>query len=245
MEELIVGRNPVCEALKAGRPMHKVYLVRGLKPATVTEITGLARGQRVPVQTVDRSYLDRLAPNTVHQGIAAQVAPYTYTELDDLLATAGETPLLILLDEVTDPHNLGAIIRSADAAGAHGVILPQRRAAGITPVVVKAAAGAIEFVPVARVVNLVATIELLKKRGLWVVGADASAPQVIWDAPLDGPLALVVGGEDKGLGRLIKEKCDLLVKLPMAGGVSSLNASVAAALLMFEAVRQRSRGRHG
>lgn len=245
MEELIVGRNPVYEALRAGRPVHKVYLVRGLKSATVSEITGLARERRVPVQTVDRSYLDRLAPHIVHQGIAARVAPYTYKELDDLLAAAGANPLLVLLDEITDPHNLGAIIRSAAAAGAHGVIIPRHRAAGITPVVVKASAGAVEFVPVARVVNLVSTMEQLKKCGLWVVGADAGAGQIIWEAPLDGPLALVVGGEDKGLGRLVREKCDLLVKLPMADGVNSLNASVAAALLLFEAVRQRSRGRHG
>ncbi|MBF7082832.1 23S rRNA (guanosine(2251)-2'-O)-methyltransferase RlmB [Desulfallas sp. Bu1-1] len=242
MEETIAGRNPVCEALRAGRPINKIYIARGLKPATVAEITGLARESRVPVQKVEKHYLDRLAPGAAHQGIVARVAPYEYADLDDILAAVrGADPLLVLLDEVTDPHNLGAIIRSAEAAGAHGVIIPRRRAAAVTPAVVKASAGAIEFVPVARVGNLAATIDLLKENGIWVVGADASARQLIWDAPLNGPLALVVGGEDKGLGRLVKEKCDLLIKLPMAGRVNSLNASVAAALVLFEAVRRRSR----
>lgn len=243
MEETIAGRNPVCEALRAGRPVNKIYLARGLKPATVAEITGLARERRVPVQKVDKQYLDRLVPGTAHQGIVARVAPHAYAELDDILAAArGDDPLLVLLDEVTDPHNLGAIIRTAEAAGAHGVVIPRRRAAAVTPAVVKASAGAIEFVPVARVGNLAVTIDALKEKGIWVVGADASARQTIWDAPLDGPLALVVGGEDKGLGRLVREKCDLLVKLPMAGRVNSLNASVAAALVLFEAVRRRSKG---
>jgi 23S rRNA (guanosine2251-2'-O)-methyltransferase len=242
MEEIIAGRNPVCEALRAGRPVNKIFIARGAKSAVTAEITGLARQKRVPVQNVDKSFLDRLAPGAVHQGVIARVAPYQYADLDDILAKAGDAdPLLVLLDEVTDPHNLGAVIRSADAAGAHGVIIPRHRAAAVTPAAVKASAGAVEYLPVARVGNLARTIDRLKESGLWVVGADASARQVIWEAPLDGPLAVVVGGEDKGLGRLVREKCDLLVKLPMAGRVNSLNASVAAALVLFEAVRQRSR----
>ena len=241
MEETIAGRNPVCEALKSGRPINKILLARGLKPATVAEITRLAREKQVPDQQVEKNFLDRLLPDTNHQGIVARVAPHEYADLEDILDHIKEAdPLLILLDEVTDPHNLGAVIRSACAAGAHGMIIPRRRAAALTPAAVKASAGAVEFLPVARVNNMVQTINLLKERGIWVVGADAAASQVIWEAPLDGPLAIVIGGEDKGLGRLVKEKCDILVKFPMSGKVNSLNASVAAALVLFEAVRQRS-----
>lgn len=240
MEETIAGRNPVLEALRSERPINKILLARGLKPATAVEITRLAREKQVPVQQVEKNFLDRLLPDTHHQGIVARVAPHEYTDLEDILASIKETdPLLVLLDEVTDPHNLGAVIRSTCAAGAHGVVIPRRRAAALTPAAVKASAGAVEFLPVARVNNMVQTINLLKERGIWVVGADAAASQVIWEAPLDGPLAIVIGGEDKGLGRLVKENCDLLVKFPMLGKVNSLNASVASALVLFEAVRQR------
>jgi len=243
MEQIVIGRNPVCEALRAGRAINKIYLARGMKSAATADIVNLARGKQVPVQNVDKQFLDRMAPGTVHQGVIAQAAPYAYVELEDILAAVKDAdPLLVLLDEVTDPHNLGAVIRSADAAGAHGVIIPRRRAAAVTPVVVKSSAGAVEFLPVARVGNIARTIELLKERGIWVVGAHPDAPQLVWDAPLTGPLAIVIGGEDKGLGRLVREKCDMLVKLPMAGRVNSLNASVAAALVLFDAVRQRSRG---
>ncbi len=243
MEQIVIGRNPVCEALRAGRAINKIYLARGMKSAATADIINLAREKQVPVQNVDKQFLDRLAPGTVHQGVIAQAAPYAYVELEDILAAVKDAdPLLVLLDEVTDPHNLGAVIRSADAAGAHGVIIPRRRAAAVTSVVVKSSAGAVEFLPVARVGNIARTIELLKERGIWVVGAHPDAPQLVWDAPLTGPLAIVIGGEDKGLGRLVREKCDMLVKLPMAGRVNSLNASVAAALVLFDAVRQRSRG---
>ncbi|TYO94657.1 23S rRNA (guanosine(2251)-2'-O)-methyltransferase RlmB [Desulfallas thermosapovorans] len=243
MDQIVMGRNPVCEALRAGRTVNKIYLARGVKPAVTSDIIKLAREKHVPVQNVERQFLDRMAPGAAHQGVIAQVAPYAYAELEDILDGIKNTdPLLVLLDEVTDPHNLGAVIRCADAAGAHGVVIPRRRAAAVTPAVVKSSAGAVEFVPVARVGNMVQTIELLKKQGIWVVGAHHEASQSVWDAPLSGPLAIVVGGEDKGLGRLVREKCDMLVKLPMAGRVNSLNASVAAALVLFEAVRQRSRG---
>ncbi len=242
MEQIVIGRNPVCEALRADRTINKIYLARGMKSAVTADISNLAREKQVPVQNVDKQFLDRMAPGMVHQGVIAQVAPYAYVELEDMLdGIKDDDPLLVLLDEVTDPHNLGAIIRSADAAGAHGVIIPRRRASAVTPVVVKSSAGAVEFVPVARVGNMARTIELLKERGIWVVGAHPDAPQLVWDASLSGPLAIVIGGEDKGLGRLVREKCDLLVKLPMAGRVNSLNASVAAALVLFDVVRQRSR----
>lgn len=243
MDQIVMGRNPVYEALRAGRTINKIYLARGAKSAVASGIIKLAREKHVPVQNVERQFLDRMAPGAAHQGVIAQVAPYAYAELGDILDGIKNTePLLVLLDEVTDPHNLGAVIRSADAAGAHGVIIPRRRAAAVTPAVVKSSAGAVEFVPVARVGNMVQTIEQLKKQGIWVVGAHHGASQLVWDAPMSGPLAIVIGGEDKGLGRLVREKCDLLVKLPMAGRVNSLNASVAAALVLFEAVRQRSRG---
>jgi len=242
MEEIIAGRNPVCEALRAGRPINKIYLARNLKPATAAELCGLARENRVPVQKVEKQLLDRMAEGTLHQGIIASVAPYAYAGLDDILdRLEGQTPLLVLLDGINDPHNLGAIIRSADAAGAHGVVIPSRRAASVTPVAARASAGAVEFVPVARVTNIAVTVDMLKERGIWVAGADPAAGQLIWDAPLDGPLAVVVGGEDKGISRLVREKCDILVRLPMAGRVNSLNASVAAALVLFEAARQRSK----
>jgi len=241
MEEIIAGRNPVCEALRAGRPINKIYLARNLKPATAAEVSGLARESRVPVQRVEKQLLDRMAEGALHQGIVASVAPYQYADLDDILARLGaRDPLLVLLDGINDPHNLGAIIRSADAAGAHGVVIPSRRAASVTPVVARASAGAVEFVPVARVTNMAVTMDMLKGRGIWVAGADPAADQLFWDAPLDGPLAVVVGGEDKGISRLVREKCDHLVRLPMAGRVNSLNASVAAALVLFEAARQRS-----
>lgn len=243
MEEIIAGRNPVCEALRAGRPINKIYLARNLKPATAAELCGLARESRVPVQKVEKHLLDRMAEGALHQGIIASVAPYAYADLDDILAGLKEQePLLVLLDGINDPHNLGAIIRSAGAAGAHGVVIPSRRAASVTPVAARASAGAVEYVPVARVTNIAVTIELLKERGIWVAGADPAAKQLFWDAPLDGPLAVVVGGEDRGISRLVREKCDILVRLPMAGRVNSLNASVAAALVLFEAVRQRNKG---
>jgi len=243
MEHIVIGRNPVCEALRADRTINKIYLARDMKSAATADILNLAREKQVPVQNVDKQFLEHMAPGVVHQGVIAQVAPYAYVELEDLLDGIKDAdPLLVLLDEVTDPHNLGAIIRSADAAGAHGVIIPKRRAAAVTPVVVKSSAGAVEFVPIARVGNLVRTIEWLQEHGIWVVGAHHNATQLVWDAPLSGPLAIVIGGEDKGLGRLVREKCDMLVKLPMAGRVNSLNASVAAALVLFDVVRQRSRG---
>jgi 23S rRNA (guanosine2251-2'-O)-methyltransferase len=191
---------------------------------------------------VDRANLDKLATDAPHQGVIAYAAPKEYVEVEDILAHAkakGEDPFIVMLDEINDPHNLGAIIRTIDAAGAHGVIIPQRRSVPLTATVAKSSAGAIEYVPVARVTNLDQTIRQLKEQGLWVVGADMDGSEVYWQANLKGPLLMVIGGEGKGIGRLIKERCDLIVRLPMAGRVGSLNASVAAALLIYEVVRQR------
>lgn len=210
------------------------------------EIFAMARGKNIPVQKVDRRRLNKIASETAHQGVVALTAAKEYVDINDILngVRSGEAPFLIILNEIHDPHNLGAILRTADAAGVHGVIIPRRRSVPLTSAVAKSSAGAIEYVPVARVANIAQTIELLKEKGLWVVGADACGPELFWNARLDGPLALVIGGEDKGLGRLVKERCDTLVQLPMSGQVNSLNASVAAALLAYEAVRQRRKVLH-
>lgn len=205
------------------------------------EIFAMARERNIPVQKVDRQRLNKFVSEAAHQGVVAMTSPREYVEVEDILAGVepGAPPLLLLLDEISDPHNLGAILRTSDAAGVHGVVIPRRRSAPLTPVVAKSSAGAIEYVPVARVANMPQTIEQLKDRGLWIAGADAAGKELYWDARLDGPLAVVIGGEGKGLGRLVKERCDILVRLPMAGRINSLNASVAAALLVYEVARQR------
>ena len=201
----------------------------------------LAKAKGVMVQKVEKPGLNKFTKETAHQGVIALVSPKAYATVEEILAgiPEGETPFILLLDEISDPHNLGAILRSADAAGVHGVIIPRRRSAPLTPTVAKASAGAIEHVPVARVANIAQTIDALKKHGLWLVGAEAEGGSLIWETKLSGPVALVIGGEDKGLGRLVKDKCDLLVRLPMYGRVNSLNASVAAALVSYEVARQR------
>ncbi|OPX84444.1 MAG: putative TrmH family tRNA/rRNA methyltransferase [Pelotomaculum sp. PtaB.Bin104] len=229
------------EALKAERPINKIMMIRENYSGPLQEIFAMARERGIPVQKVERNSLNKYVSDTVHQGVIALVAPQAYVSVEAILEAVKpeDEPLLLLLDEISDPHNLGAILRTADAAGVHGVIIPRRRSAPLTPTVAKSSAGAIEYVPVARVANIVQTIETLKGNGIWLVGADENAQELCWDAQLNGPLALVIGGEDKGLGRLVKERCDILVRLPMSGRVNSLNASVAAALLVYEVVRQR------
>ena len=229
------------EALRAGRPINKILIAEGSDSGPLREIFSMARNAGIPVQRVDRQRLNKYVPETARQGEVALAAAREYVEVEDILQAVppGEDPLLMLLDEIHDPHNLGAILRTAEAAGIHGVIIPRRRSVPLTQAVAKSSAGAVEYVPVARVTNLPATMEDLKKRGLWIAGADAGGKELYWDAPLDGPLALVVGGEGKGLGRLVKERCDILVRFPMHGRVNSLNASVAAALFAYEVLRQR------
>lgn len=236
---MIFGRNAVREALRAGRPLNKLILARGITPSVRRELVSLARCLGVPVQEADRRRLDALAPGAAHQGVLALEAGRAYVEPDELLG-AGDTPLILVLNEIQDPHNLGAILRTAEAAGCTGAVIPARRAVGITPAVIKASAGAAHHLPVARVTNIAQTLGYLKENGLWVVGADPESERLYWDADLRGPLALVIGGEDRGLGRLVRRECDDLVRLPMFGRVESLNAAVAAALLVYEAVRQRS-----
>lgn len=239
--ELLGGKNPIVEALRSGRELNKIWIAEGLNKKSIGEILSLAREAKVIVQSVPKQKLDGML-DVNHQGIIASVAAYSYAELDDLFKIAAEReedPLFLILDELEDPHNLGSILRTADAAGVHGVIIPRRRSVGLTAVVAKASTGAIEHIPVVRVNNLSQTVEELKKRNVWIAGTDArgSADYRTMDATL--PLAIIIGSEGKGMSRLLKEKCDFLYHLPMKGRVTSLNASVAASLLMYEVLRKR------
>ncbi len=241
-EDAVVGRNAVLELLKGGRDVNRLLVAEGSPAGSLAEILARARAQGVIVETVTRSRLDAIAAGYRHQGVLAYAAPVPYADLDELLDTAAaqdSPPFLLLLDGIEDPQNLGAILRTADAAGVSGVIIPKRRSCPLSAAVAKTSAGAVEYVPVARAANLVQTIGRLKERGYWVAGADMTGRAEYYEADLTGALALVIGGEGKGLSRLVKEKCDFLVRLPMMGRINSLNASVAAAVLMYEAVRQR------
>ncbi|MBD2872202.1 23S rRNA (guanosine(2251)-2'-O)-methyltransferase RlmB [Paenibacillus arenilitoris] len=241
-EEIIAGKHPVLEALRSGRELNKIWIAEGSQKSLTQPIVAEAKKNGIVVQFVDKRKLDGLAPGIAHQGVVAQAAAFAYAEPEDLLARAaerGEAPFILLLDEIEDPHNLGSILRTAECTGAHGVIIPKRRSAGLTATVLKTSAGAAEHVPVARVTNLAQTIDKLKEAGVWVAGTDVSAAQDVYKTKFDMPLAIVIGNESKGMGRLIKEKCDFLVKLPMLGQLNSLNASVAAGVLMYEVVRQR------
>ncbi len=241
-EEFIGGKHSVLEALKSKRSVNKIWIADNAQKQLTLPIVSEAKLAGVIIQYVDKRKLDQMVEGVSHQGVVAQVAPYDYVSVEYILAVAsekGESPFILILDEIEDPHNLGSILRTADCSGVHGVIIPKRRAVGLTATVSKTSAGAVEYVPVARVTNIVQTIEFLKKQGVWVGGTDASAAQDAYRSDLTIPLALVIGNENKGMGRLIKEKCDFLVKLPMLGHIQSLNASVAAGVLMYEAVRQR------
>ncbi|WP_040953143.1 23S rRNA (guanosine(2251)-2'-O)-methyltransferase RlmB [Gorillibacterium massiliense] len=242
MEEYIAGKHSVLEAFRSGRAIHKVWIAEGAQKHMTQPILAEAKRLGVVVQTADKRKLDQMAGGVQHQGIVAQAAAYEYADLDEILdsaAASGEPPFLLLLDEIEDPHNLGSILRTAECTGVHGVVIPKRRSAGLTATVSKTSAGAIEYVPVAKVTNLAQTIDDLKERGIWVAGAAGEAQQEVYTTDLRIPLALVIGNEGKGIGRLIREKCDFLVKLPMFGSINSLNASVAASVFMYEVVRQR------
>ena len=230
---LLVGRNPIREALRAGRDIEKLLVARGELIGSAREIVAMAKDAKIIVQEVDRVRLDQMAPN--HQGLIAVASAYSYKTVDDMLALAkerGEAPLLVILDGVTDPHNLGAIIRSAECAGAHGVIIPERRAVGLTPSAVKASACAVEYMPVAKEVNMTRTIERLKKEGIWVYGA-AMNGEDYRKVNFSGAAAIVIGSEGEGMSRLVSESCDKIVSLPMKGHIDSLNASVAAGILLY------------
>ena len=239
---IIEGRNAVAEALRAGTPIDKVFLLKGEVDLPLRQLANQARQQGAVLAEVDRHKLDAMSRTHAHQGIIAVAAVREYASVEDLLQAArdrGEPPLLVVCDELSDPHNLGAIIRTAEAAGAHGVIIPKRRSAGLTAVVAKTSAGAVSHLPVARVANLPSLLKQLKKEGLWIFGAAADGPVSLYEADLKGPAAIVIGSEGSGMSRLVAETCDVLVRIPMKGKLNSLNASAAAAILLYEAVRQR------
>ena len=241
-EGLIEGRNAVTEALRAGTALDKLYIAKGDTDRTLARIAAEARRAGVVVVEADRRKLDAMSATHSHQGAVAVAAAAPYAPVEDILQIAadrGEPPLLVVCDEISDPHNLGAIIRTAECAGAHGVIIPKRRSAGLTAVVAKTSAGAVSYLPVARVPNIPALLKDLQKRGLWVFGAAAEGDRPLYEADLRSPAAIVIGSEGDGMGRLVRESCDFLVSIPMKGRISSLNASAAAAVLLYEALRQR------
>ncbi len=240
----IEGKNPVVEALKAGRPISKILLDKDIRGHGAAEqITGLSKSQGIEVEYVDRQTLDKQSSTGMHQGVIALAAAKKYIDLRDLLAISEakkEPALYLVLDGIEDPHNLGAILRTADATGIHGVVIRERRAVGITPAVARASAGAVEYVPVAIVANIAQTVETLKKTGVWTVGIDMAGETNFSNIDFKLPTAIVIGGEGKGLSDLVRRRCDFIASIPMKGQISSLNASVAAAVVMYEALRQRT-----
>lgn len=238
-ENMIFGRNPVMEALKSGREIEKLLV--SSDEGSMVKIVAMARDRKIPVMRTEKSALDRMSDGGAHQGVGAYISAYTYGEIEDVLKKAeekGEDPFFIILDNIEDPHNLGAIMRTAECAGAHGVIIPKRNACGLTETVAKTSAGAIEYMPCVRVTNIVRTIEALKEQGFWVAACDMGG-QEYYRADLGGKLAVVIGSEGAGISKLVKENCDFVVSMPMVGNISSLNASNAAAVLMYEVRRQR------
>ncbi len=241
--DIIEGRNAVMEALRAGRPLDKLYISRGDTDRTLAHIAASARDKGTVVVECDRRKLDFMSRTHAHQGVIAVCAVREYCTVEDILAIArerDEAPFVVVCDEISDGHNLGAIIRSAECAGAHGVIIPKRRSAGLTAIVDKASAGAAEHMAIARVPNIPALLRQLKEQGLWIYGTAAEGTSPLWQTDFDRPLALVIGSEGDGMGRLVAESCDYVVSLPMRGRVSSLNASAAAAIVLYEILRQRS-----
>ena len=241
MSEQIEGRNAVLEAFRSGKCVDKLFILDGCQDGPVRTIAREARKTDTSINYVSKERLDQLSETHAHQGVIAQVAAYDYSTVDEILARAeekGEAPFLIILDNVEDPHNLGAIIRTANLAGAHGVIIPKRRAVGLTSTVAKTSAGAINYTPVAKVTNIVRTIEELKEKGIWFVCADMGG-ETMYDLDLTGPMGLVIGNEGEGVSRLVREACDFTASIPMKGDIDSLNASVAAGVLAYEIVRQR------
>ncbi|OLS02162.1 23S rRNA (guanosine(2251)-2'-O)-methyltransferase RlmB [Tissierella creatinophila] len=243
MEELyVVGRNPVLELLKTEKQIDKIYILKGDLKGSIKKIIGVAKDKGIIIQEVDKRKLDEISEGEVHQGVAAFVTGFEYSTLEDILKKAeslNEAPFVVILDEIEDPHNLGAIIRTCECAGVHGVIIPKRRSARVNQTVYKASAGAVNHVLVSNVTNISNTIETLKEKGLWIYGADLKGENYYYNESLKGAIGLVIGNEGKGISRLVSEKCDVLIKIPMFGNVSSLNASTSAAILIYEVVRQK------
>lgn len=242
MADMITGRNAVLEALKSDREIEKLIVAKGAE-GSIRKITGMAKDKKIPVQYREKAALDRIVGRNSHQGVIAQVSEYTYCALDDILRRAeerGEDPFIMILDGLEDPHNLGAVMRTAECCGAHGIVIPKRRSAGITETVAKASAGAVEYMLCARVSNIGQAVDQLKERGVWVAACDMGG-KAYTEQDLTGSLAVVIGSEGTGISRLVREKCDFVVSIPMKGKITSLNASNAAAILMYEVVRQRER----
>lgn len=238
----IEGRNAVIELLKSEKPINKIYILKGERQGSINEIIKLAKRNKNVIVEVDKNKLDALSETKHHQGVIAFVSPVEYKELDDIFALAeerNEDPFIVIADEIEDPHNLGALIRSAECAGCHGVIIPKRRAVGVTEIVVKTSVGATQYVPVVRVNNINETIRTLKDRGVWVVGTDGNADKLYYEQDLTGPIAIIIGSEGRGMNSLTMKNCDYLVKIPMMGKITSLNASVSGGIVMFEALKQR------
>lgn len=241
-EDIIEGRNAVIETLKSNKTIEQVFIANGEISGSVNTILRLAKEKRVVVKRVDRKKLDRLSQTGSHQGVIAQVTPYEYCSVEDILQFAkekGEEEFIVILDQIEDPHNFGSIIRTAETCGVHGIIIPKRRNVGVTPTVYKTSAGAVEHMKIAKVSNINNVIDELKKHSIWVYGADMRGESYCFDSKLNGRLALVIGSEGKGISKLTKDKCDVLVKIPMVGKISSLNASVAGGILMYEVLKQR------
>ena len=241
MEDKIIGRNPVLEAIKAGRSIDKILIKKGKYEGSIIPVVKKAKEAGIIIQETERSKLDAVAEGGNHQGVIAYVSAYEYVSAEDILNKArekGEAPFVIICDKITDPHNLGAIIRTANCVGAHGVIIPKRGSAGLNSAAVKTSAGAVEYTGVAKVTNISDTIEKLKKEGLWIAAADMDG-QPMYEVDLKGALGIVIGSEGEGVSRLVKEKCDFIVSIPMRGEINSLNASVAAGVVMYESLRQR------
>lgn len=244
MEGKIIGRNPVFEAIKSGREIDKLFIKKGDYEGSIVSIIKKARGLKIPVVEADKAKLDALSGGENHQGVVAICAAHSYIDIKDMIKIAKESdkePLIIILDKITDPHNFGSILRTANCVGATGVVIPKRSGVGLSEIVAKTSAGAVEYTPVAKVTNIAETIELLKKEGFWVAGAEADG-ELMYKTDLKGPMVLVIGSEGEGISHLVKEKCDFLCRIPMFGEINSLNASVAAGIIMYEAVRQRENG---
>ncbi|MFT8314819.1 MAG: 23S rRNA (guanosine(2251)-2'-O)-methyltransferase RlmB [Clostridium sp.] len=241
-EDLVEGRNAVIEALKSDRTVEQILVAKGDSEGSINVIYALAKEKHIVIKEADRKKLDQMSDTGAHQGVIAIVTPYKYFEIDDILKYAeskGEKPFIIILDEIEDPHNLGSIIRSAEICGVHGVIIPKRRNVGITPIVYKSSAGAVEYMKIAKVTNINSTIDTLKKKGIWIYGADMGGKNYCYENNFLGAIALVIGSEGRGISKLTKEKCDGLVKIPMHGRITSLNASVAAGIIMYEVLKQK------
>ncbi|MEA4827541.1 MAG: 23S rRNA (guanosine(2251)-2'-O)-methyltransferase RlmB [Clostridium sp.] len=241
-EDLIEGRNAVIEALKSDRTIENILLAKGDTTGSISKILAIAKEKGIVVKEVDRKKLDSMSSTGSHQGVMAIVTPYKYFEVEEILEYANEKeekPFIVILDEIEDPHNLGAIIRTAEICGVHGIIISKRRNVGITPTVYKTSAGAIEYMRIAKVSNINSVIDELKEKGIWVYGADMDGESYCFQASLSGAVALVIGSEGKGISKLTKEKCDALVKIPMVGSITSLNASVAAGIMMYEVLKQK------